>query len=46
MLNIPNNSLINKYAGKKGSFYSYYPMNGLWDEKFGKNSTKRREHMR
>ena len=30
--NIPPTKLINKYSNQKGSFYSYYPMNGLWSE--------------
>ena len=33
--NLPPSNLINKYAKQKGSFYAYYPMNGLWPENIG-----------
>jgi oxygen-independent coproporphyrinogen III oxidase len=32
---VPPAKLIEKYSKKKGSFYAYYPMNGLWTEDVG-----------
>ena len=36
--NVPPSNLINKYQKRKGSFYSYYPMNGLWPENIGETN--------
>ena len=32
---IPDRNLVQKYSERKSSFYSYYPMNGLWSEGMG-----------
>jgi oxygen-independent coproporphyrinogen-3 oxidase len=35
---LPPSGLIEEYSKKKGSFYSFYPMVGLWSESIGENS--------
>lgn len=31
----PSKDLVKKYGDRKGSFYTFYPMNGLWKEEIG-----------
>ena len=33
----PGNGLVNKYGKRKGSYYTFYPMLGLWKETVGSN---------
>jgi len=33
----PGNGLVNKYGKRKGSYYTFYPMLGLWIETVGPN---------
>jgi len=32
---LPPDEIISKYGDRKGSFYTYYPMTGLWSENIG-----------
>ena len=36
----PDKRLVKKYGDRKGSFYTFYPMNGLWSEAHGVSSYK------
>ncbi len=36
----PDKKLVEKYGTRQGSFYTFYPMNGLWNEQHGASSYK------
>ena len=38
ILDLASDKIIDKYSKRKSSFYSYYPMNGLWKEEKGQES--------